>query len=322
MEAPSKWPTSNDTCCVSVLPQASTLAKECTLFLETLETRGLSASTLDTLATYAERLGCDFSTLNFQAVKVKACALGSKSSAAMRVWNAAWLRCQEVRQHVEKMQKKGKSADKIQSRRSSAASPREVGETEGDGGEQAGGESLTFQLTSGKEQVKEPETDEAAAVNVANCVTPDLRGAEREDSSVRDALPAPEGAEKTMLEDGGDHSGFARSRGRLREHRSVEDLSRAKSAEGNADSPRQPVGRSLSEGSHGNFPLTPLNVRNKHCQPPPEVNLLADGSRSCESLGAKEEEGHDGGVASHQLPPGSPIQLEPSAAQSNGCDVL
>lgn len=252
---------------------------------------------------------------------MKACALGSKSSAAMRVWNAAWLQCQEVRQHLEKMQKKGKSEDKIQSRRSSAASSRDVGEKDGDGGEQADGESLpTFQLTSGKEPVKEPEMEEAGAINVANCVTPDLKGVETEDSSMQDSLPAPKGAEKTMLEDVGHHSGFARGRGRLREHRSDEDLSRVESADGNADFPRQPLGRSLSEGSHGNFPLTPLNVRNKHCQMLSEVNLPADGSRK--SQGANEEEGHNGGVASNELPPGSAILPEPSAAQSNGCDVL
>lgn len=254
---------------------------------------------------------------------MKACALGSKSSAAMRVWNAAWLQCQEVRQHLEKMQRKGKSADKIQSRRSSAASPQEVGETEGGGSKRGDGESLpTFQLTSEKEQVKQPETEEAGAVNGANCVTADLKGVEEEDLSVQDALLAPQGAEKTMLEDGGHPSGFARSRGRLREHRSDADLSRADLAEGNADFPRQPLGRSLSEGSHGNFPLTPLNVRNKHCQLPPEVNLPADGSSSCKSPGAKEEEGHNGDVASNQLPQGSPIQLEPSAAQSKDCDVM
>lgn len=308
--------------CIYVLPQASTLAKECSLFLETVETGGFSASTLGTLETYAERLGCDFSALNFQAVKVKACALGSQSTAAMRVWNEAWLQCQEVRQHLEKVQKKGKSADKIQSRRSSEASPQKVEEA-GDGSEQADGESLpTFQLTSRKEQVKQPETEDTDAVNVTNCATPDLKGAEKEDSSVQDALVAPKGAGKTMLEDGCHHFGFARSRGRLREHRSNEDLSWADSAEGNADFPRQPLGRSLSEGSHGNFPLTLLNVRNKHCELPPEVNLPADGSHSCKSHCAKEEEGQNDSIASHQLLPGSPIQPEPSAAQSNGCDVL
>lgn len=252
---------------------------------------------------------------------MKACALGSKSSAAMRVWNAAWLQCQEVRQNLEKMQTKRKSAGKIQSRRSSAARVQEVGDTEGDGGEQADGESLpTFQLTSGKEQVKQPETEEAGAVNVANCVSPDLKGVETDHLSVQDSPPAPKGEAKMMLDDGGHHSGFARSQGRLREHRSNEDLSRVESADGNANFPRQPLGRSLSEGSHGNFPLTPLNVRNKHCQQPPEVNLPADGSSK--SQGASEEEGHNGAVAANPLPPGSPIQPEPSAPQSNGCDVL
>lgn len=305
--------------------QASALAKDCSHFLETVEPGSLSASTLGALETYEERLGCDFSTLNFQAVKVKACALGSRSSAAMRVWNAAWLQCQEVRQHLEKMQKKGKSSDKSQSRRSSAASHQEVGEVMGGGGERGDGESPpTLRLTSEKEQVKQPETEEAGAINVANCETPDLKGGETEDLSTPDALPATTGAEKTPLEDGSCQPGLAGSRGRLREHRSDEELSRADSAaEGNADFPRQPLGRSLSEGSHGNFPLTPLNVRNKHCQPPPELNLPADSSRNCKSQGAGEEEGDNGCVASKQLSTGSPIHPETSpAAQSNGCDVL
>lgn len=244
---------------------------------------------------------------------MKACALGSKSSAAMREWNAAWLQCQEVRQQLEEMQKKGRSSDKIQSQQSSAVSLQEEGQTEADGSKQGDGESLpTFQLTSGEEQIKQPETEEAGAINGANCVTPEVKGVEKEDLSVQDA---PIGAEKTVLEEQGHHCGLARSRGRVREHRSDEDLSRADLAEGNADCPRQPLGRSLSEGSHGNVPLTPLNVRNKHCQLPPEENRKSQGAK-------EEEEGHSGGLASDQLPPGSPIQPEPSAAQSNECDVL
>lgn len=242
----------------------------------------------------------------------------------MRVWNAAWLQCQEVRQHLEKMHKKGKCADKIQSRRSSAASHQEVGEV-GEVGKADGldGESPpTLQLTSEKEQVKQPETEETGAVNGANCITPDLKEGESQDSSVPDASPSPKGAEKTMLQDSSRHPGLAGNRGRLRDHRSDEDLSRASLAEGNADFPRQALGRSLSEGSDGNFPLTPLNVRNKQCQPL-ELNPPADGSRSSKSRGTAEEEGHNGGVAFKQLPTGSPIHLETSpAAQSNGCDVL
>lgn len=222
------------------------------------------------------------------------------------------------------MQKKGKSADKTQSRRSSAASHQEAGEAEGGGGKRGDGESrLTLQLTSEKEQVKQPETEEAGAVNGENRGTHDLKGGETEDSSVQHALPAPKVAETTTVQDGSQRLGLAGSRGRLREHRSDEDLSRADSAEGNADFPRQPLGRSLSEGSHGSFPLTPLNVRNKHCQPPLELSLPADSSRGSKSEAAGEEEGDNGGVASKQLPTGSPIHPETSpAAQSNGCDVL
>uniref|UniRef100_A0AAZ1XFA3 Uncharacterized protein n=1 Tax=Oreochromis aureus TaxID=47969 RepID=A0AAZ1XFA3_OREAU len=83
---------------------------------------------------YEQRLGGEFSTPHFQAVKAKACALGSGASAAMRVWNAAWAQCREVRQHLKEMQKKKKNIDKNQIQKTTAAkSPGEHGEMEKEG---------------------------------------------------------------------------------------------------------------------------------------------------------------------------------------------
>lgn len=215
------------------------------------------------------------------------------------------------------MQKKGKS------RRSSAASPQEVGKEEEDGCKRGDGESPpTLQLTSGKEQVQQPDTEDAGVLNGGNCKTPDLKCVEKEKMPGQDELLAAKEEEKTMIVDVGHRSGIARSPGRLREHHSDVDLRRADLVESRAELLRQPLGRSLSEGSRHNLPLTPLNVRNSTCQLLPEVNQPTDGSHSCKSQGAKEEEEQDHRVASNDPPKGSPVQSELSATQSIGCDVL
>ncbi|TNM88499.1 hypothetical protein fugu_004753 [Takifugu bimaculatus] len=87
----------------SFCAQASALAKECSHFLEKVEQRCYSASTQSTLQMFEEKLGGEFSTLNFQAVKAKACAVGSGAGGAMKAWNAAWVQCQQLRQHLHKM---------------------------------------------------------------------------------------------------------------------------------------------------------------------------------------------------------------------------
>ncbi|XP_075952517.1 quattro [Anarhichas minor] len=135
--------------------QASALAKECSHFLEQVEQGCYPAQTLRTLQMYEERLGGEFSTPHFQALKAKACAVGSGASGVMRVWNAAWVQCQEVGQRLKEMQKKEKGVDKIQ--QITAANPQgedggmEEEEKRSEVGEDAC--SLTQQPTSQKETV-------------------------------------------------------------------------------------------------------------------------------------------------------------------------
>lgn len=99
------------------------MAKECSHFLEQVE-HGcyLAQATLSTLQMYEERLGDEFSTRHFQALKSKACSLRSGSCGAMSAWNAAWVRCQEVRQRLEKMQKKKACKDKKRNQQTTAVS--------------------------------------------------------------------------------------------------------------------------------------------------------------------------------------------------------
>lgn len=331
-------PKSNDAS-VFLSPQASALAKECSQLLEKAEPRCCSASTLSTLQTYEERLGGEFSTLNFQAVKVKACALGSRSAGAMRVWNAAWVQCQELRQRLEEMQKKRKCTDEIQSQQSAAANPQHTERTEKSGDQGDGESSPTQQLTPDKREVKHPETEQASTANPNHCSTPEPKASENEESRVQNVPQAPDKTEKITPTPTPPSGGcLPESKWRPREHRSDADLSRTDSVnKGDDDFPaRQPLGRSLSEGSHGSFPLTsafgfpPLNVRNKHCESralPLELNLkpvshgesLADGNHSCAPKSTRNEEATDGCVAS------SPAPTTPEAlitAENNGCDIL
>uniref|UniRef100_A0A8C4DZ83 Quattro n=1 Tax=Dicentrarchus labrax TaxID=13489 RepID=A0A8C4DZ83_DICLA len=79
--------------------KASALAKECSHFLEKVEQGCYSAQTLSTLQMYEERLGGEFSTPHFQALKAKACTVGKGAL----MWNATWVQCQEVRQRLEEI---------------------------------------------------------------------------------------------------------------------------------------------------------------------------------------------------------------------------
>ncbi|AWP03134.1 pleckstrin -likey domain containing family G (with RhoGef domain) member 4 [Scophthalmus maximus] len=113
--------------------QASALAKECSHFLEQVEPGCYSAQTLNTLQMYEKRLGGEFSTVHFQALKVKACGVGSGASGVIEVWNATWVQCQEVRQRLEETQKKT-GVDKHQIQQTTAAnSQMENGGTEKEG---------------------------------------------------------------------------------------------------------------------------------------------------------------------------------------------
>uniref|UniRef100_I3KTH1 Quattro n=1 Tax=Oreochromis niloticus TaxID=8128 RepID=I3KTH1_ORENI len=212
--------------------KASALAKECSHSLEQVEQGCYPAQTLSTLQMYEQRLGGEFSTPHFQAVKAKACALGSGASAAMRVWNAAWAQCREVRQHLKEMQKKKKNIDKNQIQKTTAAkSPGEHGEMEKEGKGSVIAEPKELHL---------PEI-------------PDKNGENTSDFSLN-----TDSRQESKL--------------RPREHHSETDLRDVNSTKGSEDFPsHQPLSRSLSEGSHVcsylmSIPgFSPLNVSHKHC---------------------------------------------------------
>lgn len=296
---------------------------------------------------YEERLGGEFSTQHFQALKARACAVGSGASGAMRVWNAAWVRCQEVRERLEETQKK-KGVDKNQIQQTTAANPQgddgglekkykgsEVGEDEC---------SLTQQPTSQKEgvNISESEGESATAASFNHHPKADLQA----ESQVQKSPEAPVKDGKITLvfpQNGDCHPEIKR---RPREHRSEVDLRHADSIEGGNGFPlHQPLGRSLSEGSCVSSRLTsvsgfsPLNVRHKHCQSrtqPLEQNLqpvqnlpvshnesLRSGNLSCESKGDGNEEEGEGCTASAHGPKDSraPETLL-TAAENNGSNVL
>uniref|UniRef100_A0A668SZ75 Quattro n=1 Tax=Oreochromis aureus TaxID=47969 RepID=A0A668SZ75_OREAU len=240
--------------------KASALAKECSHSLEQVEQGCYPAQTLSTLQMYEQRLGGEFSTPHFQAVKAKACALGSGASAAMRVWNAAWAQCREVRQHLKEMQKKKKNIDKNQIQKTTAAkSPGEHGEMEKEGKGSVIAEaehSLTPQLSTSVARLncndfKESKNKESKELHLPEI--PDKNGENTSDFSLN-----TDSRQESKL--------------RPREHHSETDLRDVNSTKGSEDFPsHQPLSRSLSEGSHVCSYLTsipgfsPLNVSHKHC---------------------------------------------------------
>lgn len=199
---------------------------------------------------YEERLGGEFSTLNFQAVKAKACTLGSGASGSMKVWNTAWVQCQQLRQHLDKMQKNKTISDKELTQQTTAANP----QPENRGVEKAEKGSEAQHQDWCREDVKicEHEGGESTiGTNLHQYLQPDLTG------------NAPHAKIQYAV--------FPQTNGRPREHHSETDLSTGDPVGEDGGFPaRQHLGRSLSEGSHAGFQLPssflPLNVRNKHCQ--------------------------------------------------------
>ncbi|CAJ1051589.1 triple functional domain protein-like [Xyrichtys novacula] len=263
--------------------QASALAKECSHFLEKVEQGCYSAQTQSTLQMYAERLGGEFSTQHFQAVKAKACSVGSRASGVMRVWNVTWVECQEVRQHLEEMQKKKKKegVDKNQIQQTTAANLQE--EDGGAGKPERRSEvgedkcSMTQQLAPQKDTVsisdREGLTTTAEPIN--HCLKNDLTESEKGEST---GLNPPESPVKK--EEMSPVSSINSDCLQKNKHHSEADL---KSTDSAHFQPHQPLGRSLSEGAcvSPHFTIlsgfSPLNVRHKHCQirtPPLEQNLL------------------------------------------------
>uniref|UniRef100_A0A3P8PAQ6 Quattro n=1 Tax=Astatotilapia calliptera TaxID=8154 RepID=A0A3P8PAQ6_ASTCA len=275
--------------------KASALAKECSHSLEQVEQGCYPAQTLSTLQMYEQRLSGEFSTPHFQAVKAKACALGSGASAAMRVWNAAWAQCREVRQHLKEMQKKKKYIDKNQIQKTTAAkSPGEHGEMEKEekGSVIAEAEhSLTPQLSTSS---KNKESKELHLPEM-----PDKNGENTSDFSLNT-------------------DSHQESKLRPREHHSETDLRDVNSMKGSEDFPsHQPLSRSLSEGSHVCSYLTsvpgfsPLNVSHKHCHS--KTQSLEQNQQPIQNLPFPHNK---------RLLPGNPISKSPrdsNEGKGEGC---
>uniref|UniRef100_A0A8C8DZI6 protein-glutamine gamma-glutamyltransferase n=1 Tax=Oryzias sinensis TaxID=183150 RepID=A0A8C8DZI6_9TELE len=102
---------------------AAAAAKECGQFVEQIEEGCWTAQTLSTLQLYKERLGSEFSDSNFQALRAKACSVGPGASGMMKTWNAARVRCQEVKQRLEEVQRKKRGKDKNQIPQTAAVNP-------------------------------------------------------------------------------------------------------------------------------------------------------------------------------------------------------
>ncbi|KAM7401842.1 hypothetical protein PAMP_017120 [Pampus punctatissimus] len=292
--------------------QASFMAKECSHFLEQVELGCYSAQArLSTLQMYEERLGGEFSTQHFQALKAKACAVISGASRMMSMWNAAWVQCQEVRQRLEDMQKKkNKCIDKSQNQQATAVSTQ--GEAAGMEKEERSevGEaacSMPQQPISHKDAVDVLEvSSESTTVACFNHhLKPDLKGSEKGESKVLQLPKAPVKNGKITPTFPQNSDCHPETKWRPREHHSEADLRNAGSAEGADDFPsHQPLGRSLSEGSpvssHVTFAsgFSPLIERNKHCQS--RTQPLKQNLQSVQNQPTSHDESLQSGHFSHK----------------------
>lgn len=236
------------------------MGKDCSHVLEQVEQGRCSDQSLSTLQMYEERLGGEFSTPHFQAVKAKACAMGSRASGAVRVWNAAWVQCQEIRRRLKEMQKKKKNIDKSQIQQTTAAN------TQGEHGEIEKEEKGS--VIAEAEQSLTPQLSTSAAYFNHH----DFKESKEKDSK---ELQLPEMPDKNV-ENTSDFPQVSNclqeSKFRPREHHSETDLSNVSATKGADELPlHQPLSRSRSEGSRVNplltsFPgFSPSSVGHKLC---------------------------------------------------------
>ncbi|XP_069014057.1 quattro isoform X1 [Embiotoca jacksoni] len=325
----------------SFCEQVSALAKECGHFLEQVEQGCYSAQTQSTLQMYEERLGGKFSTPHFQALK--ACAVRSGASGVMTVWNSAWVQCQEVRQRLKEMQEKKKGADKNQIQQTTAANPqgehgqlerKEVGEAES---------SLTPQSTSNEEFVNITESagEGTTVASQPHQLKTEFKGSKSEESKVLQLpeTPIKNGKRTHKFPQNGDF--HPESKWRPREHHSEADLSVSSSKRGEDFPLHQPLGRSLSEGSHvmSISGFSPLNGSHKHYQsrtqsleqnPQPVQNLPIShnessrpGNLSCHSKRNSNEVEGEGCAVSAQSPKDvRPPETLLTAKENNDSNVL
>ncbi|XP_068171804.1 quattro isoform X2 [Antennarius striatus] len=329
--------------------QASSMVKECSCFLEKVEQGCYSASTLSTLQMFQDRLGGEFSTQHFQALKTKAGAMGSGVSGMMGVWNAALVQCQEVRQRLEKMQKKKKkkSPDKNQTQQTTP-NPQWEGTEKEERSEVGKGEcSLTQKQTSQKEvdKISESEGQSAPTECFNNHLKPYLRRSKKYETQAQKLTETVTDEKMTPVFPQNNNS-HPESKSKPRQHHSEADLRTTDSGEVSSDFlSHQPLGRSLSEGScltsrpTGISWFSPLNVRNKHCQsriqqleqnlqpiPNPSIpqnQCLVSGSLSSGMKSDSNEEQGEGCTASTQGPQDlRTAETSLTPRQNNGSNVL
>ncbi|KAM6927948.1 quattro [Xenentodon cancila] len=253
----------------SFCEQIIALAKECSHFSEQVEEGSWSAHALSTLQMYKERLGGEFSTQHFEALRAEVCAVGSAAPGIMRVWNAAWVQSQEVRQRLEEMQKK-KGVDKSQIQQTTAANPPgEHGEMEREGKSSEVGEAVSS-LT--QQHVSHTELFSPAEITGQSSKSPsfkdNLKGRKNQGLKM---LQFPEKSVKSptrtlISAQICDHN--TETKWRPREHHSEADLRSASSTTEAKDLPlHQSLGRSLSDGScvKASSCASSLNTGHKHC---------------------------------------------------------
>lgn len=324
--------------CFSPCVQASAFCKECSPFLGKVTKECCSAQTRSTLQMYAARLDGEFSTLHFQALKAEACAAGAGASGVMRMWNAAWVQCQQVRQCLEEMHTKKKGVDKNQIQHTTTANHQGAdGGMEKEKNEVGENEYLLTQPPSPKESANASES--VGESNTAACFNHHLPPDIKEESVQKSPERLVDNKEVTSLCN-------PDTKWRPREHHSETDLRSTVSAGVGDDFPLHRIlGRSLSEGSCVSSHLisisgiSPLSIRNKHCQirtqplelnPQPIQNLptchdgsLHSGDLSCVSKGDSNEEKAEGCTVS--TPSSETIRTPETLfipTENNGSNVL
>uniref|UniRef100_A0A672IV88 Quattro n=1 Tax=Salarias fasciatus TaxID=181472 RepID=A0A672IV88_SALFA len=239
-------------------------------FMEQVEQGCYSVQTPNKLQMYEERLGGEFSTQHFQAVKAKVCSVGSGASGATRVWNAAWVQCQEVRHRLEEMQKK-RDVDKDQIQQAAAASSSgESGGVERDRKRSEVGEdesSQPLQTTLPQEAVNitgSAKESVSVATPHQRLKTEFTRSGDKEKKEPQ--LPeTPAESQKNMFWSKPYNNCHLEGMQKSREHYSEADLSSISSRKGSQDVPsHQPLGRSLThQGLVINFHFFSSNMLNR-----------------------------------------------------------
>ncbi|XP_056130265.1 quattro [Lampris incognitus] len=261
--------------------QASALAKECCHYLEQVEKGCYPAKTfLSTLKMYEERLAGEFSTQRFQAVKAKACALGS---GAMKMWNASQVQYQEVIQRLaERKKKKMNGVDKNQSQHATAAVSqgksevpgREVGKREiGEAGSSLTRETELDSISEALKESRDSGAMESTNVVFSNHLKSDLK--ESKDAitqQLHETTVKQENADLILVAPQNADCNFG-VKWRPREHHSEADLRQVDSTSHGREFPlHQALGRSLSEGSCVSSPLSstsgfsPFTMGLNHCR--------------------------------------------------------